>query len=351
MSDADAADHGTETMRERAGGSTAKLWLLIEADRWFVTMLVLGVFFVTLVGASLVAPVSLRRAALASDPLQTLFQALLTAIITGVTLVVTITQLVISQELGAVGDQRERMEGSMTFRSDVADVLDVPASPPDPASFLRALIQSTEARAGELGSAVGASQDGTVRRRVAAFTDDLEADADMVAGRLAGAQFGTFDVLFAALDYNYSYKLYEGRRLRAEHGDAFSDDARRALDEVIEALRLFGPAREHIKTLYFQWELMTLSRAVLYAAVPSLLVAVSGVLFLDVPGTVTGATLGVDNIVWVVSAATAVSLAPFALLFAYILRIATVAQRTLAIGPFVLRETHRSESIDWDDAE
>jgi hypothetical protein len=43
-----------------------------------------------------------------------------------------------------------------------------------------------------------------------------------------------------------------------------------------------------------------------------------------------------------VSAATALSLAPFALLGAYVLRIVTVTKRTLAIGPFVLRETDRS---------
>jgi hypothetical protein len=33
------------------------------------------------------------------------------------------------------------------------------------------------------------------------------------------------------------------------------------------------------------------------------------------------------------------------------LRIATIAKRTLAIGPFVLRETERTETIAWDDAE
>jgi hypothetical protein len=36
------------------------------------------------------------------------------------------------------------------------------------------------------------------------------------------------------------------------------------------------------------------------------------------------------------------------LLFAYVLRIATVAKRTLSIGPFILRPTDREESIDWE---
>jgi hypothetical protein len=42
-----------------------------------------------------------------------MFQGMTTATITGVTLVVTLSQLVFSQELGAVGDQRERMEGTI----------------------------------------------------------------------------------------------------------------------------------------------------------------------------------------------------------------------------------------------
>jgi hypothetical protein len=54
---------------------------------------------------------------------------------------------------------------------------------------------------------------------------------------------------------------------------------------------------------------------------------------------VTGTTLGVDNLVWVVSFAFIITLSPFIILLSFIFRIATVAQRTLAMGPFILRET------------
>jgi hypothetical protein len=53
------------------------------------------------------------------EPIETLFQGLLTSIITGVTFVLTLSQLFLSQEQGPVGDQRERMEGAMSFRKDV----------------------------------------------------------------------------------------------------------------------------------------------------------------------------------------------------------------------------------------
>jgi hypothetical protein len=61
------------------------------------------------------------------------------------------------------------------------------------------------------------------------------------------------------------------------------------------------------------------------------------------PNAVPGTTLGMDNLVWVASGAYTIGLAPFVVLVAYVLRIATMAKRTLAIGPFILRETESGE--------
>jgi hypothetical protein len=330
-----------DTMRERVGENRAKLWVLLEADRWVVTGLLVGAVFAVLVVLGTVDPAPLRAAMGSSDPVETTFQAFLGAIITGVTLVVTLNQLVLSQELGAVGDQRDRMVGAMEFRQDVEDALDTPVAPPEPASFLRAIVGATGSSAAELRTAIDGSADEQLRERTTRLVDGIEGNADAVKQQLDGAQFGTFDVLLAALNYNYSRKLYEARRLRNAHADALPAEAQRAFDDLVEALRLFGPAREHFKTLYFQWELVNLSRVVLYTAVPALLVSVGMILYVDNPATLTGTTFGVDNLVWVTSAAVTVAVLPFVLLLSYVLRIATVAKRTLAIGPFVLRESDR----------
>jgi hypothetical protein len=142
--------------------------------------------------------------------------------------------------------------------------------------------------------------------------------------------------LRAALAFRYGPRLHEAQRLRGAHDlDPATADA---LNDVEETLILFGPAREHIKTLYFQWELIDLSRAVLYAAVPALAVTTSMLLFATDTGSVTGTILGIDALLLTVAAAATVGLLPFALLLSYILRIATVAKRTLAIGPFILRD-------------
>ncbi|MFC6724664.1 hypothetical protein ACFQE1_09795 [Halobium palmae] len=338
-----------DKMYKRIGESRSKIWLLLDADRRLVAGIGLALVFVAFLVAGVADPAPLRQAMATNDPIETLFEEYVAAVITGVTLVLTLNQLILSQELGAVGDQRERMEGAMEFREDVEDAIDAPISPPEPAAFLRAIIDVTQTRAEELREAVADCEDDQLERRTEEYVDSLVDNAEAVGERLEGEQFGSFAVLFAALDFNYSWKIYEARRLRNEYADSLTDETEAAFDAIGEALEFFGPAREHFKTLYFQWELADLSRLMLYSAVPAVLVTSLMVIYVDNPGTITGDLLGVDNLVWTVSAAAVVALLPFMLLLSYILRIVTVAKRTLSIGPFILRETDRTEDINWDE--
>ncbi|UPV76277.1 hypothetical protein M0R89_03210 [Halorussus limi] len=336
-----------DTMRERADESSWKLWVLMEANRWAVTGALLVGVFAALVVVGVLDPSPLQRSVAQSDPTETLFQAFVTAIITGVTLVVTLNQLVLSQELGPVGDQRDRMEGAMAFREDVEQTLDSPVSPPEPSAFLQALIDETCSRANDLADAVSDSDDPEFRAAVENYVDALEENANEVSDELDEAEFGSYDLLSAVLDFNYSWKIFVARRLHNEHGDALTDDAAAAFDDLEEVLGFFGPAREHFKTLYFQWELVDLSRAMLYSAVPALVVAASMIVYYDAKA-LPGATLGISNDILITSFAATVAVVPFMLLLSFILRIATVAKRTLSIGPFVLRNVDRSDELDFE---
>jgi len=326
-----------DTVGERAERGRATLWLLLDADRRLVTGVVLSLVFLGVVAAGTLLP-GAAEALSGGDSVDTLFQALLTATITGVTLVLTLNQLVLSQELGAVGDQRERMDGAMEFREDAAGILGEPVAPAEPAAFLGALVETASERATALNEAVDGAVDEDLVRATDELTEAVVGNAGRTTAELDGGRFGAFEVIGAVLDFNYSWKLFAARRLRERHGDALNETATAALDELIEALRLFGPAREHFKTLYFQWELIDLSRRMLASAVPALLVAAGMVAFFDAE-RYAGSVLGVEVAVVWVAAAVAASLVPFALLLAYILRIATVTRRTLSVGPFILRET------------
>jgi hypothetical protein len=72
-----------DTMRERVSEDSRKLWVLLNADRFLVAAGILGLIFVLLVGLGQGHPTGMPALFADGDPLETLFQGLLTAIITG----------------------------------------------------------------------------------------------------------------------------------------------------------------------------------------------------------------------------------------------------------------------------
>ncbi len=313
-----------------------KTWLLLTGNRWAVAGLQLGAALAVMLAVGAVAAPGLESL-VAEDPVQTLFQALVAGIITGVTLVLAVNQLVLSQELGSLGDQRDRLEGAMDYREDADDYTGPGASPAVPAGFLVELVESVGERERSIVRAVEGNGDGGSPDdgKVAEYGDRVAERAAAVAGRLEGRSFGDFGMLWAALHYDYSRQIQDGRSLLRDPDRDLPAEVREELEAVVQGLVLFGSAREHFKTLYFQRDLIDLSRGMLALALPALLAAVLVLLYFD-PAAFPGETLRIPGSVWIVSLAIAVAVAPFVLLLSYILRIATVTRRTLAAGPFVL---------------
>jgi len=336
MSDDDRATTASDTMRGRSDESRVRLWLLLRMNRFALTaVLAVGVFATFMVVAVVVAPflgVDLRD----SNSATWLFSAMIGAVVTGTTLVVTISQLVLTQESGPLGDQHERMIGTMDFRTYTADMHDG-VVPIDPSKMLRELVDETSRRAEAVQRLVAENDDDQLRSEVSEFVEDLQDNASKVTDQLAEAPFGSFDVVNAALNYNYSLKIHQVEELKTTFSDSLDEDETLAFDDLKSALVMFGPAREHVKTLYFQWALIDLSKYILYAAIPAVTVA-AGMLTLAGSEPFPGRFLNVPTITWVVGAAFTLTLVPFLLFIAYILRIVTVAKRTLAIGPLRLRD-------------
>ena len=164
-----------------------------------------------------------------------------------------------------------------------------------------------------------------------------------------GSDSGSFNVLLPVLNYNYSWKIHAARNLRAKYADSLSEDAEAILDELIDSLRFFSPAREHFKTLYVQWEIINISRGVLYGAMPALAIAAYMMLSFEASRLFGSALFGIDVAFLFASAMYVLMLSPFAVVLAYLVRMLTVIKRTLAIGPFVLRETEQLEPVRYDE--
>ncbi len=327
------------TMRERAGESKLKLWLLLGANRWHVTGVLALAVFVLFVALVTVLPPAVVPQLRSGDTIETMFSTMIGAIITGTTLVVTIGQLVLSQENGPLGDQRERMENAMDFRDYTAELVGAP-SPADPSAFLGSLVALAQQRAEAVRDGLSDVENDQLQWELQEFTDSLDGNAELVREQLDGAKFGSFDVLFAALNFNYGWKIYQVERIANDHAADLGEPEQQLLSELKTALSMFGPAREHVKTLYFEWELVTLSQLILYVAIPALVVA--GVMLTAVEAaTLPGSTLGVAHITVLIGAAFTITLVPFLLFTSYVLRIVTIAKRTLAIEPLILRDSQR----------
>jgi hypothetical protein len=329
------------TLEERVELNPFTNWVLLSGNRFAATALFAGAVFVAFIFVSTILVPSLQSELQSADTVETMFSTMIGSVLTGTTLVVTISQLVISQENGPLGDQRQRMSDAMDFRT-YANSLFETAPEADPARFLGQLLEANKRRADNLEASLSDNENDELREQVGELLDSLRSNADEVLDELESAQFGTFDVLGAALNYNYAWKIYQVERLTEEFADSLDTESEEAFHELETALTMYGPAREQIKTLYFQWELIDLSRYILYVAVPALVVAGSMLAFVG-SGTFPGATLGVPDITWVVGAAFTFTLVPFLLFLTYILRIVVVAKHTLAIGPFVLRQTYAND--------
>ncbi|WP_256687489.1 hypothetical protein [Halococcus qingdaonensis] len=327
------------TMRERANESRIKLWVMLGANRLLITALLALFVFVAFVALGVFVYPPFEASLRSADTIETMFSTMIGAIVTATTLVLTISQLVISQENGPLGEQHARMSDTMDFRSYTRDLIGQPM-PADPSMFLRVVIDAARRRAEALRSAVADNDDDQLRAEVDEFTESIVGNAEEVDEELDGATFGEFDVLFAALNFNYGWKLFQVERIADDHADSLTDEDHAILDELRTSLSMFGPAREHIKTLYFEWALIDLSQLILYVAVPALVVAAAMLAFVD-GSTLTGATIGVPDILWLVAGGFTVTTLPFLLLIAYIARVATIAKRTLAIGPLILRGSQR----------
>lgn len=179
-----------DTMRERVGDSRFKVWFLINGNRWAVAGILLVVSFLVITLVGFAFPRSFETA-LTTSSIRSLFQSIFLATVTSIALTLTIGQLILSEEMGDLGEQRSRMQDEIQFRKDVQTSMDVGVPPATPTGFLRTLLLGARQSATALRERVAEEPDSEAEAEVAALADLIDEHGQQVMDDLDDAEFGT----------------------------------------------------------------------------------------------------------------------------------------------------------------
>lgn len=262
------------------------------------------------------------------------YSGLITGNFTLITVVVSINQLLLSRELQTPGELRTQIENVIEYRRDVEGAADEIA-PVQPLGFLRLLVEATREQAQRLG---GFSHNDAVQAggdELASEATRLTEQMDQIDTLLRESETGTINVLLTLLRTNYAQEINRLRIIKERFEEELSPPVHDSIDEVIDRLQEIDVARQYFKAIYFQQELSSLSRILLYVGLPAVAIATATLLVLTLPASEPEAIRHVDVLLPV---SLAIGFLPLSILCSYILRTATVTNLTAATLPFTTPE-------------
>ena len=303
-----------------------KEWLFLEGNRFTVAIGIVAMFVVALGSLVWTGVVAVG----ADSSVASVFASgIISGVVTLVTIAVSINQLVLSRVFGSPGKLSDRLDGSRDLRERVERLADQPSSPNDPAAFLSLLSTTLSERATAALSGMEQSATDSPAEIADALTDVAE------YGRSINTQVedGTpiTDILGIIVGSEYAMNIAAVRHLRNEYGESLSATTRAEMEALDELLESVAVVRQFYKTLALQQDLAILSRHLIYTGLTALFVSISMALVYRTETVMIPAS----TLVILVPVAVGVVVSPIALFSAYILRAATVAYRTVSVGPFV----------------
>lgn len=319
--------------------SEPREWFVLVGDRLVVAGLVTSAFALCVLALAVTGVFAVEN----PSHMIYLFQVLVGGNLTLITIVLSINQLVLSREFNTPGELDARIENAIAYRDRVSATTHRDAVPVTPADFLLVLLDGTRESAQRLGGVAEGSGNDRFREEADALVTQLRDHTDHANDVLENSQDGVFSALAVVLRTNYSHQLREARRLRTAYEDELASESHEVLDELIESLKQMDIARQYFKSIYVQSELSRLSRILLYVGLPSVGGALlTFLVYVGGPGPVTTANYTLP----LALAAVTLGFAPLAVLFSFVVRIAMVAQHTVAITPFTTPTQESDEETD-----
>ena len=311
-------------------------WILLEGNRNAVTAALLSFVFTALIVIGSLWTFEMANLVTETPAVQTILDTLLSGIILLVSIVVSINSIVLSHDITSVETQENRLEAVMTFREKIGRLTESRDSPTDPGSFLSLMGDVISDRAEALEESVDSVDEEfaeEIQEYAAQITETAQRIDTSFPDKVSGAEFG---VLWLGLDLDYGAHMNRSHNLQSTYDSTLPDDAKERIDDLNQALQLFATGKEYFKTLYYSQEVSELSRTLLVISLPAILINASAILAINARVLPDFWLLGLPPILTFVAAVFTISLTPYVILTAYMLRLATVAKRTTAAGPFSL---------------
>ena len=311
-------------------------WILLEGDRHAITGALLTVTFVTILAAGQIWPFEIRNLLTETQAVQTILNTLLSGIILLVSVVVSINSIVLSYDITSVTVQEDRIEAAVDFRQKLDKLGEPSTSPTEPSAFLQMMAERIRERAQALEAVVEGAEEEFARdvqnhiEEITETTNSLERSLDLPHG-------GELGILWLKLETDYGSFINRSRNLLSRYQTKNETESTEEFEELIRAMRLFAVGREVFKTLFYNKEIAALSRTLLVVSLPSILTTAIAILAINAEVLLPDVwLLGLPPLLTFVAATFTVALAPFLILTSYMLRMATVAQRTAGTGLFSL---------------
>lgn len=303
-------------------------WVLLSGDRLLLTGALVVAFYLLLVVCAAVDVVGFQDDA----AMTRMAGGMIAGTFSLITIVLTINQLILSQELGHAGKMEDQLDATLDLRARVEDEAGVPTSPNAPVDFLLLVVRTMRERALELRELVGETEDqADIADEAGRYADAMVDEAEMLDDLLSTVDVQSLNEITDILEYQEAFDFTYGHELRARVDGQLSEDVSDALTALVRTQRLFLIAQSYTRTMYLQLELARLSRLVLYVGLPAVASAfVFGLQYADIAPVVAPAYRFL-----IVPGLLALVFSPLALLAAYMIRIATITQRTAGGGTFI----------------
>lgn len=323
---------GPDVRTESSTGETegpvdsASDWLFLNGDRRIVAAGIV-VAFAGIVG--LFVFLGLVAVGVDSSVSQVFGSGLTAGVVTLVTIALSINQLILSRVFGSPNTLRDRLDGSRVLRERVAELAGEPVSPNDPATFLSLLAVTLSERATSAASILEQDESETptelteALRNIAEYGRSIDDHAE--------AETPVSDVLSVIVGTEYAINMAAVEHLQNAYAGSIPAEAEvelRVLEDLLESIAV---VRQFFKTLVLQQDFAVLSRQLVYSGLIALLGSVS----LTLVYRTDTVTIDPSVLPILVPVVLGVVVTPLGVFAAYILRAATIAHRTISVGPFV----------------